>query len=106
MLAGVPMLVYCGMETDMPGTTARVVHHGIGIAGDRRRDGTASIRDHIDHLLLAPRFSSNVQRLQVRYRAYAEKAVAERTVEGLLEEGRRTRRPLPGASSPVGGDAT
>ena len=33
----VPMLVYCGFETDMAGNTGRVVHHGIGLAGDRDR---------------------------------------------------------------------
>jgi UDP:flavonoid glycosyltransferase YjiC (YdhE family) len=44
VLAGVPILVYCGHETDMAGNTARVVHHGIGIAGDRRKDSAQTIR--------------------------------------------------------------
>ena len=90
VLSGVPTLVYCGWETDMAGTTARVVHHGIGIAGDRLRDTTTDIRAHVDRLLIEPGFRERVRRLQGLYAAYAETRVAERTVDALLE------RPLPG----------
>jgi UDP:flavonoid glycosyltransferase YjiC (YdhE family) len=84
VLCGVPILVYCGFETDMGGATARVVHHDIGIAGDRRRDGSRVIREHIDRLLDEPRFETNLSRLQQRYRAYVENRVAERVVDSLL----------------------
>jgi zeaxanthin glucosyltransferase len=85
VLSGVPMLVYCGWATDMAGTTARVVHHGIGIAGDRRRDTTADIRAHLDRLITEPGFRQRVQHLQGIYAAYAERRVAERAVDALLE---------------------
>jgi UDP:flavonoid glycosyltransferase YjiC (YdhE family) len=85
VLSGVPVLVYCGWETDMAGTTARVVHHGIGIGGDRRRDTTAEIRAHVDRLLTEPGFQERVKRLQRLYAAYAEHRVAERAVDSLLE---------------------
>jgi MGT family glycosyltransferase len=100
---GVPMLVYCGLETDMAGNTARVVHHGLGIDGDRRRDDTPIIREHIDRLLDDPRFENNVERLRNCYLAYAEKRVAERAVEALLgrESGPSDRSGPPGA--PGGG---
>lgn len=81
---GVPMLVYCGNETDMAGTTARVVHHGIGIAGDRQRDSTQDIRGHIDRLLREPHFKENVRRLKQSYAAYVEGRVAERIIDSLL----------------------
>jgi zeaxanthin glucosyltransferase len=81
---GVPVLVYCGGETDMAGTTSRVVHHEIGIAGDRHRDTTSTIRVHLDRLLAEPRFRANLGRLQRSYAAYVENRVAERTVEALL----------------------
>ena len=84
VLSGVPMLVYCGFETDMGGTTARVVHHGIGIAGDRRRDDTQVIRGHIDRLLGERHFEVNLSRLRQQYAAYAENHVAEQVVESLL----------------------
>ena len=81
---GVPMLVYCGHETDMAGNTARVVHHGIGLAGDRRRDDPAMIRHRIERLLTEPRFGTSLSQLRRRYEAYAENRVAERTIESLL----------------------
>ena len=84
VLSGVPMLVYCGLETDMAGTTARVVHHGIGIAGDRRADDPRTIREHLVRLLHEPRFQDNVARLRRQYAAYRENRVAERAVESLL----------------------
>jgi UDP:flavonoid glycosyltransferase YjiC (YdhE family) len=99
VLAGVPMLVYCGGETDMPGTTARVVHHEIGIAGDGRRDSTAHARGHIDRLLGEGRFRAHVRRLQERYRAYRVERVAERVVEQLLDRGSGTGPPRRGPSS-------
>ena len=85
ILSGVPLLVYCGFETDMGGTTARVVHHGIGIAGDRRRDGSRVIREHIDRLVDEPHFATNLSRLRQRYAAYVENRVAEQVVESLLQ---------------------
>jgi UDP:flavonoid glycosyltransferase YjiC (YdhE family) len=98
VVCGVPMLVYCGGETDMAGNTARIVYHGIGIAGDRRRDGTEDIRRHVDRLLSEPGFANNIGRLRHRYLAYAEDRVAERAVEELLDQ--------PGADlSPPGGGA-
>ena len=83
VLYGVPMLVYCGFETDMAGNTSRVVHHGIGIAGDRQ-DSPRDVRRHIDRLLAEPHFARNLERLRASYAAYAEDRVAERVVESLL----------------------
>ena len=83
VLAGVPMLIYCGYETGMAGDTARVGYHGIGIAGDHR-DGAPAIRDHLDRLLSEPHFGDNLCRLRARVAAYAEDRVAERAVESLL----------------------
>lgn len=101
VLNGVPVLVYCGHETDMAGTTARVVHHGIGIAGDRRRDSTPVIREHLDRLLREPSFQDNVWRLRARYSAYAENRVAEGVVESLIARGFHDRtRERRGSPSP------
>lgn len=83
VLSGVPMLVYCGFETDMAGSTARVVHHGIGIAGSRR-DGAPEIRRHLDRLLGERRFRDAVGRLRARFAACVDERVAERAVEALL----------------------
>ncbi len=93
---GVPMLVYSGGETDMSGNAARVVYHGLGIAGDGRRDGVGDIRSHIDRLLMNPDFANNVERLRRRFRSYAENRVAERTIELLLGGSDLARAPVPG----------
>jgi UDP:flavonoid glycosyltransferase YjiC (YdhE family) len=87
VLSGVPTLVYCGFETDMGGTTARVVHHGIGIAGDRRRDDIRTIRGHIDRLLDDSRFETHLKHLRERYSTYVDNRVAEQLVESLLRSG-------------------
>lgn len=89
VLAGVPTLVYCGWETDMGGTTARVVHHGIGLAGDRRHDSTDDIRRRLERLLGDPDVRQRVRHLRTRYEAYATDRVAEGAVDALLEAGRR-----------------
>lgn len=84
VLSSVPMLLYCGFETDMGGATARVVHHRIGIAGDRLRDSPRAIRESIDRLLNEPEFQTNLNRMRAHYEAYVENRVAERVVESLV----------------------
>ena len=79
----VPMLIYCGFETDMAGNTARVVHHGIGLAGDRQ-DPAEAIRRRLDRLLGEPSFAEHLSRLQKHYLAYQKERRAERIVETLL----------------------
>jgi UDP:flavonoid glycosyltransferase YjiC (YdhE family) len=98
VLSGVPVLVYCGGETDMAGNTARVVHHGIGLAGDRPRDSTEQIRHHLDRLLSEPGFADNVARLRRRYEAYRQNRVAENVVQSLLQRDPR----LATARAPAG----
>lgn len=92
VLAGVPMLVYCGFETDMGGTTARVVDHGLGIAGDRAGDDAESIRGRLDELLSQPSYRRNVERMRTAYHAYAQDQVAERLVESMLDRTPESRR--------------
>ena len=84
VISGVPLLVYNGRETDMPGTTSRVVHHGIGIAGDRLRDDPDTIRGHIDRLLHEGGVRTRIERLQRAYAAYVQDRVAEHLVESIL----------------------
>jgi len=86
VLSGVPVLVYCGGETDMAGNTARVVHHGIGLTGDREQDSTADICRRLGRLLDEPSFARNVSRLREQYEAYREGRVAERVVQSLLRQ--------------------
>ena len=91
VMSAVPMLIYCGGETDMAGTTSRVVHHGIGIAGDRRRDGIAEMRAHVDRLMSDVGVRDRISRLRQAYTACIETRVAERAVESLLGAGQPSR---------------
>lgn len=84
IICGVPMLVYCGFETDMGGNAARVLHHQLGVVGDPRADGPREMREHLDRVLREPRFADNVTRMGGSYAAYADHRVAERVVESLL----------------------
>jgi zeaxanthin glucosyltransferase len=84
VLNGVPPLVYCGFETDMGGTTARVVHHGLGLAGEPG-DDTATIRRRIDRLLDEPSFGVAIRRFGEHYRKYRDGKVAEHVVNRLLD---------------------
>lgn len=84
VLSAVPMLLYCGRGTDMAGNTSRVVHHGIGLAGDRKRDTPAVIRRRILRLLEEPAFSRRIRRMRESYLAYTRDRVAERAVRELL----------------------
>ena len=86
VLAGVPMLIYCGHETDMAGNTARVEHHGLGVAGDRERDTPARIERRLARLLGEPGFRRNVERMGAHYRAYGERRVVEGFVASKLVE--------------------
>jgi UDP:flavonoid glycosyltransferase YjiC (YdhE family) len=99
VLSEVPLLVYCGLETDMAGNTSRVLHHGIGIAGDRARDSSEAITGHLERLMGEPTFDQNLQRLRRDYEAYVENRVAERAVESLLHRLDRTSHHH-GSSSP------
>jgi UDP:flavonoid glycosyltransferase YjiC (YdhE family) len=87
VLNGVPMLVYCGFETDMAGNTARVAYHGLGIAGDRKRDDAAAMGRHLDRLMTEALFEKNVDRMKTAYEAYAANRVAEQVVADLLARG-------------------
>jgi UDP:flavonoid glycosyltransferase YjiC (YdhE family) len=84
VMQGVPLLIYNGGETDMAGNAARVVYHGLGIAGDGRRDGAGDIARHIDRLIDEPSFVHNVETMRRTYCAYSENRVAESTVRRLL----------------------
>ena len=89
VLHEVPMLVYCGFETDMAGNTARVEHHGIGIAGDSSRDTREEMGLRLEALLHQPTYHDRVGRLRRAYISYAENRVAERVVESMIEGGSR-----------------
>jgi hypothetical protein len=75
----------------MAGITSRIVHHGLGVAGDRRQDDARVIGERLDLVLQESRFRANLARFRTLYEAYATNHVAERAVEAILDVN-RTRR--------------
>lgn len=84
VLHGVPALIFCGGETDMAGSTARWVHHGLGLAGSRDPE-PAQIGRQLEALLSESAFRDAVDRFRERYEAYETERVAERVVRELLD---------------------
>ncbi len=80
----VPMLIYCGRETDMAGNTERVVYHGLGVSGDPLRDDPGEIRGHIAGLLTSSQIANNLEAMRAHYRAYEADRVAETVVQSLM----------------------
>lgn len=86
VLARVPMLVCCGFQTDMAGNTARVAHHGIGLAAEPRRDRASDIERRLDQLLGDQDVAQRLKSMQRAYLAYAEDGVAARAVKQILSD--------------------
>ncbi|REK08476.1 MAG: glycosyltransferase [Acidobacteria bacterium] len=84
VLAGAPMLVYCGGQTDMAGVASRVVFHGLGALGDAQRDRAPRIGERIEALMEDEDALGRIETMRSHCLRYAPERVLERTVEGLL----------------------
>jgi zeaxanthin glucosyltransferase len=79
----VPMLVY-PRHNDQPGNAARVVHHGLGLAGDPRRDSSELIRRRSSAVIEDPRVRANLVRMGATIDRYLRDEVHVRAIEDLL----------------------
>ena len=86
---GVPMIVYNQGFLDMPGNTARVVYHGIGIEGDAHRDTPDRIRSRIAAVLESDTISSRVTAMRDRIRDSVRDERIEDVVDRLLASASR-----------------
>jgi zeaxanthin glucosyltransferase len=80
---GVPMLVF-PLDIDQPGNAARVVHHGLGLAGTIAETNEAELLQMVDHVLGEPSF---VQRCLAKQKALQELEQSEpgaRLIEDFL----------------------
>ncbi len=85
VLAGVPMLIYCGGETDMAGITERAVHHGLGVAGDSERDDPTMVCAHLERLLTDAAIRQSVDSMRDAFALYRDNRVLERVVQSLVD---------------------
>jgi UDP:flavonoid glycosyltransferase YjiC (YdhE family) len=82
---GVPMLVYSGKKHDQNGCAARVVYHGLGLAGDKDVDGVDEIDAKVVRVLTEPSFRREIEAASARHRDYEARGLLGRVVAELLE---------------------
>ncbi|NNE45367.1 MAG: glycosyltransferase family 1 protein [Rhodothermales bacterium] len=83
---GVPMIVYNQEFLDMPGNTARVVYHGIGVEGDIRGETPEEIRAKIDGILENAEIKTRVTTMRDRVLNSDRDKRVEDVVHELLAE--------------------
>lgn len=91
---GVPMLVYSLKRFDQDGDAARVVYHGLGIAGDMVQDQSRQIRQDIQTLLTDQSYRQQIGQMRKCCHRYGDEAQAAQAVASLLS--------AQGAAAPVG----
>lgn len=70
--AGVPMLVYpLNAHVEQPGNAARVVYHGLGLAGNLIHETETGIQKKVLSLLETPEFKQRVLSMQQHFQAAA-----------------------------------
>ncbi len=83
--AMVPMVLYPYADSfDQLGTASRVRYHGLGLVGDRARDGPAEIERLIDRALTSEETGGRLGRMRESMLRYAEQRAVEQAVEALL----------------------
>ena len=80
----VPMVVYSILTLDQNGNAARVAYHGLGIAGDRRRDDSETISQHVHCALTKKSFRIKLERINEHLQQYQQNNTVVRAVNDLL----------------------
>ena len=81
---GVPMVGYSTGRVDQDGCVARMVHQGLGIAGDRSSDGPEQIEAAVGEVLGNARYRELCLEMADVFAEYRDSAVAEQLVESRL----------------------
>jgi MGT family glycosyltransferase len=82
----VPMVVYPFKVNDQLGTAARIHYHGLGLLGDRGRDSSSIMRNHISEVLGNLTIKGNLERMKLRLSRYAEENPAAQAIERIILE--------------------
>lgn len=72
----VPMVLYSGKKTDQDGSAARMAYHGLGVLGDKDRDGAEQIRSNIDEVLTNKAFRAKMIEFNNIYQDYRARALS------------------------------
>jgi zeaxanthin glucosyltransferase len=80
----VPMVVYPFNMNDQLGTAARISYHGLGLLGDRVRDSSSRMRNHISKAMGDPTIRGNLERMKLHLSRYADDNLAAQAVGRML----------------------
>ncbi len=80
----VPMVVYPFKVNDQLGTAARIRYHGLGLRGDRVRDGSSEIRNRISTAMADSAIRENLDRMKAHISRYADDNIAAQAVGRIL----------------------
>ncbi|MFC1890173.1 glycosyltransferase [Thermodesulfobacteriota bacterium] len=96
---GTPMLAI-PIFRDHPGTAARIVYHGLGLALDYNKVTAEKIRQSIDELLVNPMYSMRINKMREVFKAAETRNeavdVVKRFLDLALVLGDKEDRPQPG----------
>lgn len=81
---GVPMLVF-PIGSDQPHNAARLVHHGLGLAGTFGQTSAREIGERLRRIDGEPAFRDNVRAMRERFLEAEREGTAVRLIEELLE---------------------
>lgn len=71
----VPMVLYSGKKTDQDGSAARMAYHGLGVLGDKDRDGSEQIKSNIEEVLTNKTFHEKMVEFNNLYQDYRARAL-------------------------------
>jgi MGT family glycosyltransferase len=80
----VPMVVYPFKVNDQLGTSSRVLYHGLGLVGRRRKDSTSKIRDRITKVMGDRLIKNNLERMRQNFSRYTDGTIAAETVYEII----------------------
>ena len=72
ILSETPMVVYPFKVNDQMGTAGRLIHHHIGVRGNREKDSPAEIRRHVERAMNDQMLKDNINRMKKQIESYRE----------------------------------
>jgi zeaxanthin glucosyltransferase len=90
--SGVPMVV-CAVARDQPENAQRVVHHGLGLAGDFYAPDPETLFALADRVAADPSFRGNVEAMRRRFLEIEASGIGVRLIEEVLARPRERRVP-------------
>jgi UDP:flavonoid glycosyltransferase YjiC (YdhE family) len=82
----IPMLVLSGNQFDQNGCSARIAHHGCGLARDIRKISVTEITSTIHQVLSVPTFKKKIEQLYTSYQKAKSSKLLEHYIDTMLSK--------------------